>query len=153
MNDRTLQAFGNFKKDFLDIFPYRNTISHMARSPTTLDSFSAIAEPKRRDVINVLADGSEISVGGIVKTLGWPQPQVSKHLRVLLEVGLVKVRREGRRQMYTLNAEELKPIHEWVKTFERLWSHHLERIKIRAEAKAQSASSTKPSQIKGESHG
>jgi DNA-binding transcriptional ArsR family regulator len=126
----------------------------MARSPTTLDAFNAIAEPKRRDVLNVLAQHDEFSVGGIVKTLGWPQPQVSKHLRVLLEVGLVKVRREGRNQMYTLNAEELKPIHDWVKTFERFWTQHLDRIKARAEAKAQAMSrnnsTEKPSHGKGD---
>jgi len=125
----------------------------MARAPTTLDSFNAVAEPKRRQVLDVLARGHEFSVGGIVTTLGWPQPQVSKHLRVLLEVGLVKVRREGRRQMYALNAVQLKPIHEWVKTFERFWGHHLQRIKAAAEAKAQHAPSKKPSPNTGESHG
>jgi DNA-binding transcriptional ArsR family regulator len=96
----------------------------MARAATTLDPFNAIAEPKRRRVLDVLA-GGELQVNGIVKTLGWPQP-----------VGLVDVRREGRRQMYKLNAENLRPIHDWVKTYERFWSHQLQRIKVVAEAKA-----------------
>ncbi|HEY1923090.1 MAG TPA: metalloregulator ArsR/SmtB family transcription factor [Tepidisphaeraceae bacterium] len=107
----------------------------MARAATTLDPFNAIAEPKRRRVLDVLA-GGELQVNGIVKTLGWPQPVVSKHLGVLRQVGLVDVRREGRRQMYKLNAENLRPIHDWVKTYERFWSHQLQRIKVVAEAKA-----------------
>jgi DNA-binding transcriptional ArsR family regulator len=125
----------------------------MARAPTTLDSFNAVAEPKRRELLEALTKGNEFSVGGIVTNLGWPQPQVSKHLRVLLEVGLVKVRKGGRRHFYSLNAAELKPIHEWVKPFERFWSHHLQRIKASAEAKVQSAQSQKPSHDTGESHG
>jgi DNA-binding transcriptional ArsR family regulator len=116
----------------------------MPRAPTTLDAFNAVAEPKRREVLDVLARGPEFSVGGIVTTLGWPQPQVSKHLRVLLEVGLVKVRREGRMQMYALNAEELKPIHDWIKPFERFWSRHLNRIKATAEAKVAKSTTKDP---------
>ena len=72
----------------------------------------------------------------IVSTLGWPQPQVSKHLGVLRQVGLVDVRRDGRRQIYKLNAGRLKPVHDWVKTYERFWTGHLQRIKDAAEAKA-----------------
>jgi DNA-binding transcriptional ArsR family regulator len=124
----------------------------MARAATTLDSFNAIAEPKRRRVLEVLARG-EMPVNDIVLTLRWPQPQVSKHLGVLRQVGLVNARREGRQQMYAINADQLKPIHDWVKTFERLWSRHLQRIKAVAEAKAQGASPPKPSQDRRDSHG
>jgi DNA-binding transcriptional ArsR family regulator len=107
----------------------------MARSATTLDSFSAVAEPKRRQVLDVLGD-REMAVNDIVGRLGWPQPQVSKHLGVLRQVGLVDVRRHGRQQMYKINPGQLKPIHDWVKTYERFWSHQLQRIKASAEAKA-----------------
>lgn len=110
----------------------------MARSPTTLDAFAAIAEPRRREVLTLLAaepDG-ELQVSQLVDTLGWPQPQVSKHLAVLLEVGLVNVRREGRNRMYRVNGDELKPVHDWVKSFESFWTHHLDRIKRRAERAA-----------------
>ena len=107
----------------------------MPRAPTTLDTFNAIAEPKRRQVLGTLADG-ERPVNFIVEALGWPQPQVSKHLAVLREVGLVSVRRQGRERMYSVNGNELKPIHDWVKTFERLWTHQLDRIKERAEKTA-----------------
>ena len=107
----------------------------MARSPTTLDPFNAIAEPKRREVLGALAVG-ERQVNDLVEVLGWPQPQVSKHLAVLREVGLVAVRRQGRQRMYRVNGEPLKSIHDWSKTFERYWSGQLDRIKQRAEAKA-----------------
>jgi DNA-binding transcriptional ArsR family regulator len=125
----------------------------MARAPTTLDPFNAVAEPKRRDLLDLLAKGPELSVGGIVTNLGWPQPQVSKHLRVLLEVGLVKMRTEGRTHLYAINAMELKPIHEWTKTFERFWSDHLQRIKAHAESKVQTGATQPTSHNKGESHG
>ena len=107
----------------------------MARTPTTFDTFNAIAEPKRRQVIDSLAKG-ERRVNDLAKSLGWPQPQVSKHLGVLNKVGLVNVRREGRERIYRLNGEPLKSIHDWVKTFEKYWSQQLDRIKARAEAKA-----------------
>lgn|SRR5438552_15420823 len=107
----------------------------MPRAPTTLDPFNAIAEPKRRRVLDLLARG-ERPVSDLVRSLGWPQPQVSKHLGVLRKVGLVSERREGRRRIYRLNGEQLKPIHEWVKNYERFWKHQLERIKARAEQKA-----------------
>jgi DNA-binding transcriptional ArsR family regulator len=107
----------------------------MPRAPTTLDPFNAVAEPRRRAVLAVLAQG-ERPVNDLVILLGWPQPQVSKHLSVLLKVGLVRVRSEGRQRLYTLNGERLKPIHDWVKAFERFWQHQLGRIKARAEAKA-----------------
>lgn len=106
----------------------------MARSPTTFDSFNAIAEPKRRQVLDKLTRG-ELPVNELVKFLGWPQPQVSKHLGVLKKVGLVSERRAGRRRIYRLNGDRLKPIHDWVKNYERFWSHQLERIKARAEQK------------------
>ena len=115
----------------------------MARAPTTLDPFNAIAEPKRRRVMDALASG-ERAVNDLVAALGWPQPQVSKHLGVLRQVGLVAVRREGRQQMYTINAEPLKPIHDWVKTYERFWDRHLERIKALAEAKAKKMAASPP---------
>jgi DNA-binding transcriptional ArsR family regulator len=111
----------------------------MPRARTTFDSFNAIAEPKRRQVLDVLAKG-ESPVNDLVRSLGWPQPQVSKHLGVLKKVGLVSERREGRQRLYKLNAEQLKPIHDWVKNYERFWRHQLGRIKIRAERKAQEAS-------------
>src|SRR5258705_4789191 len=109
----------------------------MARAPTTLDTFNAVAEPKRREVLGALASGGgELPVNDLVRSLGWPQPQVSKHLAVLREVGLVAVRRQGRQRMYRVNGEPLKSIHDWSKTFERYWSGQLDRIKQRAEAKA-----------------
>ena len=104
----------------------------MSRSPTTLDPFTAVAEPKRRQVLDMLSRG-ERPVNDLVESLGWPQPQVSKHLGVLKKAGLVSERRAGRQRVYRLNGDQLKPIHEWVKSFERFWKHQLERIKARAE--------------------
>lgn len=112
----------------------------MARAPTTTDAFAAIAEPRRREVLGLLARGNgEHDVSWLVEELGWPQPQVSKHLAVLREVGLVSVVRKGRQRMYSLNAQELRPVHDWVKTFERFWDHQLSRIKERAERLARDA--------------
>jgi DNA-binding transcriptional ArsR family regulator len=107
----------------------------MARSPTTLDPFNAVAEPKRRRVLELLAESehAEMPVNQIVVSLGWPQPMVSKHLGVLKDVGLVAVREDGRQRFYRINGEQLKPIHDWAKTFERFWSQQLDRIKQRAE--------------------
>jgi len=127
-------------------------MSSMARAPTTLDSFNAIAEPRRRQVLDILAAG-ELQVNDMVRTLGWPQPQVSKHLGVLRRVGLVRSRRDGRRQVYVINAEKLKPIHDWVKSFERLWSRHLQNIKSVAEARARAAQSQKNSTTRRDHHG
>jgi DNA-binding transcriptional ArsR family regulator len=107
----------------------------MAPALTTLDCFSAIGEHKRRQVLDILAKG-ERPVNDLVQALGWPQPQVSKHLGVLKKVGLVSERRVGRQRVYRMNGEKLKPIHEWVKTFERFWEHQLDRVKARAEEKA-----------------
>ena len=109
----------------------------MARSPTTTDAFNAIAEPRRRQVLDVLARGAR-PVNDLVEALGWPQPQVSKHLGVLRKVGLVTEQRDGRQRIYTLNAEQLRPVHEWVRSFERFWKHQLDRIKERAEEKMKS---------------
>jgi DNA-binding transcriptional ArsR family regulator len=107
----------------------------MARSPTTSDAFNAVAEPRRRQILDLLAQG-ERPVNDLVRVLGITQPQVSKHLRVLRAVGLVSVRGSGRQRVYRLNAEELKPIHNWVRTFERFWDYQLDRIKQRAEREA-----------------
>src|ERR1044072_7166185 len=92
----------------------------MARAATTADAFNAVAEPRRRQILDLLARG-ERPVNDLVALLGLAQPQVSKHLRVLREVGLVAVRDEGRQRMYGLNGQPLKPIHDWVKHFERSW--------------------------------
>jgi DNA-binding transcriptional ArsR family regulator len=93
----------------------------MARAPTTADAFNAVAEPRRRQILDALA-GGERPVNDLVGLLGVAQPQVSKHLRVLREVGAVDVRDEGRQRLYRLNAHALKPIHDWVKNYERSWS-------------------------------
>jgi len=106
----------------------------MARAATTSDAFNAVAEPRRREILNYLAL-QERPVGEIVDSLGMGQPSVSKHLRVLLQVGLVDVRRDGRRMLYRTNAEAIRPLHEWTETFERFWHHQLSRIKERAEGK------------------
>ncbi|HPO93723.1 MAG TPA: metalloregulator ArsR/SmtB family transcription factor [Phycisphaerales bacterium] len=127
----------------------------MARVQTVSDAFAAIAEPRRRELLNLLAQcdardldhpapnvrtthdlpfsGPERDVTWLVETLGWPQPQVSKHLGVLRKAGLVSVVRKGRRRMYSLNGDNLRPVYEWVKNYERFWDHQLRRIKDRAE--------------------
>jgi len=99
----------------------------MARAATTTDAFNAVAEPRRRQILDVLARG-ERPVNDLVQELGLGQPQVSKHLRVLREVGAVDVRGEGRRRVYRLNGEALRPIHDWVKDFERTWSERFEQL-------------------------
>lgn len=99
----------------------------MARAATTADAFNAIAEPRRRQILDVLA-GGEQPVNDLVVQLGLAQPQVSKHLRVLREVGLVDVRDEGRQRMYRLNAGPLEAIHEWVKRYENAWSACFDRM-------------------------
>ena len=104
----------------------------MARAATTSDAFNAVAEPRRRDILSFLAL-QERPVGEIVASLGMEQPSVSKHLRVLREVGLVDVRREGRQMFYRTNAEAIRPLHEWTQTFERMWRYQLARIKEQAE--------------------
>ena len=101
----------------------------MARAATTADAFNAVAEPRRRQVLDILA-GGERPVNDIVRLLGLPQPQVSKHLRVLREVGAVDVREEGRQRLYRLNGHALKPIHDWVKSYERTWSERFEQLDV-----------------------
>jgi len=97
----------------------------MARAATTADAFNAVGEPRRRQILDLLA-GGERPVNDLVALLGLAQPQVSKHLRVLREVRLVEVREEGRQRMYRLNGQSLKPIHDWVKNYERSWNERFE---------------------------
>src|SRR3954470_21112079 len=99
----------------------------MARAATTTDAFNAVAEPRRRQIVDLLA-GGERAVGDLVRELGLGQPQVSKHLRGLREVGLVEVRDHGRQRLYRLNGLPLKPIHDWVKGYEQLWSERFGRL-------------------------
>ena len=106
----------------------------MPRASTTSDAFNAVAEPRRRDILNYLAL-QERSVNEIVGSLSIEQPSVSKHLRVLKDVGLVSVRRDGRNMFYRTNAEAIRPLHEWTRTFERFWQHQLNKIKELAERK------------------
>jgi DNA-binding transcriptional ArsR family regulator len=106
--------------------------SSMPRAATTSDAFNAIAETRRRDILSYLAM-QERSVTEIVDAMEMEQPSVSKHLKVLKDVGLVEVRREGRQMLYKVNALAIRPLHEWTSTFERLWKHQLLRIKERAE--------------------
>jgi DNA-binding transcriptional ArsR family regulator len=102
-------------------------IRAMARAATTADAFNAVAEPRRRQILDVLS-GGERPVNDLVRELGLAQPQVSKHLRVLREVGAVDVRDEGRQRLYRLNGRALKPIHDWVKAYERSWSERFEAL-------------------------
>jgi DNA-binding transcriptional ArsR family regulator len=99
----------------------------MARAATTADAFNAVAEPRRRQILDVLARG-ELPVNDLVARLGLAQPQVSKHLRVLREVGAVEVREDGRRRLYRVNGRALKPIHDWVQAYEETWSARFERL-------------------------
>lgn len=120
----------------------------MPRAATTSDAFNAVAEPRRREILNLLAL-QERPVGEIVDSLNLEQPSVSKHLRVLREVGLVNVRRDGRRMLYRTNAEAIRPLYDWTSTFERFWRHQLSRIKERAEAKENRNSESDPTQKGG----
>lgn len=124
----------------------------MARAATTTDAFNAVAEPRRRLILDVLAAG-ERSVNELVALLGLPQPLVSKHLRVLREVSLVAVRDDGRQRMYRLNGPALKPIYDWVKDYEELWSERFSRMDtVLAELKeAESAQQHREEQ--GDGHG
>jgi DNA-binding transcriptional ArsR family regulator len=108
----------------------------MPRAPTTADVFNAIAEPRRRQIVELLARRGALTVGMLVATLGLPQPAVSKHLGVLRKVGVVAVIKQGKQRVYNLEAAKLKTVHDWAKTFEELWSHKLDRIKERAELRA-----------------
>jgi DNA-binding transcriptional ArsR family regulator len=99
----------------------------MARAATTTDAFNAVAEPRRRQILDALAEG-ERPVNDLVRLLGLAQPQVSKHLRVLREVGVVAVRSEGRQRLYRLNGHALKPIHDWLEPYEQLWADRFDRL-------------------------
>ena len=107
----------------------------MARAATTSDAFNAVAEPRRREILLLLAD-REHSVNEIVTILRVDQPSVSKHLRVLRDTGLVRMRCNGRQKLYRTNAEGIRPLHEWASEFERYWTHQLSRVKERAEKRA-----------------
>jgi DNA-binding transcriptional ArsR family regulator len=106
------------------------------RAATKSDVFSAIAEPRRREIIGILAGGQSHAVGEIVAALRISQPSVSKHLGVLRSAGIVSVSKQGQHRFYRLNARQLKPVHDWVATFERFWGDQLDRIKQQAERKA-----------------
>ena len=101
----------------------------MARAATTTDAFNAVAEPRRRQILDALV-GGEHPVNDLVETLGLAQPQVSKHLRVLREVGAVDVRGDGRRRLYRLNGLALRPIHDWVSRYEQTWSDRFDRLDV-----------------------
>jgi DNA-binding transcriptional ArsR family regulator len=101
----------------------------VARAATTADAFNALAEPRRRQILDALA-GGERPVNDLVSLLGLAQPQVSKHLRVLREVGAVDVRDVGRQRLYRLNGRALKPIHDWVKRYERFWSERFDELDV-----------------------
>jgi DNA-binding transcriptional ArsR family regulator len=123
------------------------------RASTTSDVFNAIAEPRRRQIIELLAKRGALAVGALVVSLGLPQPAVSKHLGVLRKVGVVAVTKQGQQRLYNLEAEQLKTVHDWVKSFEALWSHQLDRIKELAERRARerAESATPLKQRKGQS--
>jgi DNA-binding transcriptional ArsR family regulator len=108
----------------------------MPRTSATSDVFQAIAAPPRRRIIELLSQRHGVPVGTIVLTLGLPQPAVSKHLGVLRKVGIVSVSKQGQRRVYVLNLEQLRPVYDWVKPFERHWEHQLDRIRARAERRA-----------------
>jgi len=101
----------------------------MARAATTADAFNAVAEPRRRLILDLLS-GGELPVNDLVARLRLAQPQVSKHLKVLREVGLVEVREDGRRRVYSLNGASLKPIHDWVKNYERTWNERFDQLDV-----------------------
>jgi DNA-binding transcriptional ArsR family regulator len=101
----------------------------VARAATTADAFNAVAEPRRRQILDALA-GGERPVNDLVAELGLAQPQVSKHLRVLREVGAVEVREDGRQRLYRLNGQALKPIHDWVKAYERTWAQRFSELDV-----------------------
>jgi DNA-binding transcriptional ArsR family regulator len=108
----------------------------MPRAATTSDVFNAIAEPRRRQIVELLARRGAVAVSALVVTLELPQPAVSKHLGVLRKVGLVSVARQGQQRLYRLEAKELKLVHDWAQKFQQHWTHQLDRIKQRAERRA-----------------
>ena len=113
----------------------------MARAATTTDVFNAIAEPRRREIIEALAGDEPRAVNDLVERLGLTQPAVSKHLGVLRKVGIVSVSKEGQHRLYRLNGGELKAVYDWTKTFEQYWTHQLGRVKERAERLAKERAS------------
>jgi len=125
----------------------------MARASATPDVFNAIADPRRRQIVDLLARRRELSVGTIVLLLGLPQPAVSKHLGVLREVGIVSVTKLGKSRVYGLNLDGLRSVQDWVQTLERHWQGQLDRIRERAERRASASSSTpeSPTSKKGNS--
>ena len=127
--ERCAQSLG------LNIFLYGNMILRMARAATTTDVFNAIAEPRRREIINILSNGAEWAVNDVVANMEIAQPAVSQHRRVLLKVGFVNVTQRGQHIMYRLDARQLKPVHDWVKSYEKYWDHQIVRIKQIAERK------------------
>lgn len=124
----------------------------MARASTTSDVFNAIAEPRRRQIINLLSQHRGLAVGAIVLALGLPQPTISKHLNVLREVGLVSVTQQGQSRVYDLNYDQLRTVYDWIKTFEQHWTHQLDRIKAKAEQKARERSSQTGSSATNREH-
>src|ERR1700722_17573479 len=108
----------------------------MSRAYAATDIFSAIAEPRRRQIIELLWRQRGLAVGAIVVALGLPQPAVSKHLGVLREVGIVSVSKQGQRRVYELNLDRLRPVHDWVQLFDQHWDRQLDRIRVRAERRA-----------------
>ena len=114
----------------------------MPRVTATNDVFSAIAEPRRRQIIELLSRSPGLAVGAIVLALGLPQPDVSKHLGVLRQVGIVSVSKQGQHRVYELNLEQLRPVADWVKAFERHWEHQIDRIRAKAERRALDAANT-----------
>jgi DNA-binding transcriptional ArsR family regulator len=113
----------------LDIYPYRYIIGKVSRVPTTADVFNAVAEPRRRQILDALAAGEQ-PVNDLVAALRMGQPQVSKHLRVLREVGAVEVRDHGRQRLYRLNGAALRPIHDWVVGYEQFWSERFDQLDV-----------------------
>lgn len=105
----------------------------MPRATATSDVFNAIAEPRRRQIVELLSRRGAMAVGAVVASLGMAQPDVSKHLAVLHQVGIVSVTRDGRQRVYALEASEIRSVFEWARRFEHLWTHQLDRIKQRAE--------------------
>jgi DNA-binding transcriptional ArsR family regulator len=124
----------------------------MARAATTSDVFNAIAEPRRREIVDLLARGAERDVTELVFKLGLPQPAVSKHLGVLRKVGVVAVHKAGQRRVYRLNPKELKPVHDWIQNFERFWTDQLASIKETAELKAKQIAARNLAASKPEPH-
>ena len=120
----------------------------MPRAATTTDAFNAIAEPRRRQIVELLSRRGPLAVGAIVMALGLAQPAVSKHLGVLRQVGIVSAAQHGQQRLYRLEGKELKHVYVWISQFERFWSHQLDRIKLRAEQRARNLPSSKQPQSK-----